>query len=324
MTSDFFDSNYPMSFAVYPSTQASATPKGIWLFDVDGTLIVSKSGRRFGNDNHDWVFLGSVPQTLNELAADGWLIALVSNQSDWKRTPAAKLRLESVQAALMTANGWVPWLLVATAGRKERDTLYRKPGRGLFDVLMSEITKSGGGPGGSELRMTGDAVGPDDAFPPYRWASSDRDFATSIGAEFSRPCDVFPPCEPFVPSATQELVILMGNAGSGKTTTGRKMAAASIVHIEQDNVGTHAAVRRAVLAGLNSGNSVVVDATHGSAKNREPWIALARDRGIPCRILWHIRDGRSFNSLREKQVPEVAYAVYSKHFVEPTEFEIVY
>jgi len=314
-----------MSFVVYPSTQTTGVSKGIWLFDVDGTLIVSKSGRRFGGS--DWVFLGAVPQTLNALAADGWLIALVSNQSDW--TPDSQSRLEGVLAALKAANGWAPWLLVATAGRKERDTLYRKPGRGLFDVLMSKITKSGGpgGPGGPEmpgpgLRMTGDAVGPDDAFPPYRWATSDREFAAAICAEFSRPCDVFPACAPFVPSATQELVILMGNAGSGKTTTGRKMT--SVVHVEQDTVGTHAAVRRAVLAGLNSGNSVVVDATHGSAKNREPWIALARERGIPCRILWHIRDGRPFNSLREKPVPEVAYAVYSKHFVEPTEFEIVY
>jgi hypothetical protein len=62
----------------------------------------------------------------------------------------------------------------------------------------------------------------------------------------------------------------------------------------------------------------VVDATHGSEANRAPYQELAASLGIPFQIIWHIRDGRSFNALRPEPVPEVAYAVYTKHFVEPT------
>jgi bifunctional polynucleotide phosphatase/kinase len=172
--------------------------------------------------------------------------------------------------------------------------------------------------------MCGDAVGPADPFPPYRWADSDAAFATAIGAEFVRPCELFHPCEPPRALKIQELVILMGNPGSGKSSTGRLLASAGYVHIEQDVVGTKAAVKKAVLAGLATGASVVVDATHGSATNREPYLTLAAERGVFARILWHIRDGRPFNALRPKPVPEVAYAVYSKHFTVPEIAEIIY
>ena len=90
-------------------------------------------------------------------------------------------------------------------------------------------------------------------------------------------------------------------------------------------IGTKGAVAKAARAALVAKKSVVVDATHGSLTNREPLSKLAEDANVPYRILWHIRDGRAFNALREKPVPEVAYAVYSKHFVEPTKnVEIVY
>jgi hypothetical protein len=38
--------------------------------------------------------------------------------------------------------------------------------------------------------------------------------------------------------------------------------------------------------------------------------------------MWHVRDGRPFNALREKPVPEVAYAMYSKHFVDPRQGDV--
>jgi hypothetical protein len=91
------------------------------------------------------------------------------------------------------------------------------------------------------------------------------------------------------------------------------------VHIEQDAFSSKSAVLKAVKAALAAGSSVVVDATHGSAKNREPYIALT-----PCRILWHVRDGRPFNALRPAPVPEVAYAIYAKYFVRPAEATLIY
>lgn len=318
-----------MSFVLFPyagtvviaSPAVAAEGDRIFLLDIDATLITSKSGRRWAADADDWIFLGDVPATLNRLRVEGWIVALVSNQSDWKTSPAATAKIASILAALETANGWAPTCLVATATRKEKDTVYRKPGRGLYDVLLSHLGLTAAGV--SQLRMCGDAVGPADPFPPYRWADSDAAFATAIGATFVRPLDLFPPSPSMSPSATQELVLLVGNPGSGKSSTGRALAAAGYIHVEQDVVGTKAAVKRAVTAGLAAGKSVVVDATHGSQVNRDPYIALAAEKRVPLRIVWHIRDGRPFNALREKPVPEVAYAVYSKHFVAPVGERVV-
>ena len=309
-----------MNYELFASTQpAGPGPLSLYLIDIDGTMITSKSGKRWAADAEDWSWLGDVTGTLRKLAGEGWTVALVSNQSDWKVSSGPKAKIVAILDALEGAIGWKPWTLVATATRKEKDTVYRKPARGLYDVLLTAL-----GITPTKVRMCGDAVGSTDPFPPYRWADSDAAFATAIGAEFVRPCELFDPCDPPRALKIQELVILMGNPGSGKSSTGRLLASAGYVHVEQDVVGTKAAVKKAVLAALNAGASVVVDATHGSATNREPYLTLAAERGLFARILWHIRDGRPFNALREKPVPEVAYAVYSKHFTVPEIAEIVY
>jgi len=297
-----------MTYTIIPTTADNTGKTKLYLIDIDGTLVTSASGRRWAADQNDWIFVGPVEATLDKLHREGWIVALITNQSDWKNGPGPEAKIKSILAALQAANGWAPWCLVATATRKERDTLYRKPGRGLYDLLVKEL------PSITELRMCGDAVGPADPYPPYRWASSDADFATAVSATFVRPCDLFPSA-PVVPHEAQELILLMGNPGSGKSTIGRDLAIKGYIHIEQDKMASKAATKKAVISGLATGHSVVVDATHGSFTNREPYLSL----GVPVRIIWCIRDGRSFNALREKPVPEVAYAVYSKHFVRPAE-----
>ena len=299
-----------MTYQLFESTQPLIEgSKRVYLIDIDGTIVTSASGRRWASSAEDWVFLGPIPEKLQELRFHGWTVALITNQSAW--SPITEAKILSILAALQKANGWAPWCLVATASRKVKDTVYRKPARGLYDVLLTRIGSV------SVVQMCGDAVGPADPFPPYRWADSDAAFAAAIGATFVRPCDLFGFC--VVPAPTEKLVILMGPPGSGKSTTARLLAAAGYTHIEQDAFSSKGAVLKAVKAALATGSSVVVDATHSSAKNREPYMALA-----PSRILWHIRDGRPFNELRLAPVPEVAYAIYSKYFVRPTEATLVY
>ena len=311
-----------MTYELFASTQpTSGKSEGLYLIDIDGTLVTSKSGRRWAADASDWTFLtADVTGTLRRLHEEGWTVALITNQSDWKVSAAPAAKIASILTALEGAIGWRPWCLVATATRKEKDTVYRKPARGLYDVLLASL----GHTPPTSVRMCGDAVGPAEPCPPYRWADSDAAFAAAIGAEFVRPCELFKPFDPPRALKIQELVILMGNPGSGKSTTGRLLAAQGYIHVEQDVVGTKAAVKKAVLAALATGASVVVDATHGSTANREPYLTLAAELGLHPRILWHIRDGRPFNALRPKPVPEVAYAVYSKHFAVPEIAEIVY
>lgn len=295
-----------MTYTIIPTTADNVGKSKLYLIDIDGTLVTSASGRRWASSASDWIFLGPVPATLDRLHRDeGWIVALITNQSDWKNGPDPKDKITSILAALQEVNGWAPWTLIATATRKESDTLYRKPGRGLYDILVGAL------PVLTEVRMCGDAVGPTDPYPPYQWASSDFDFAKAVSATFVRPCELFPPCPSISISAGQEIILLMGNPGSGKSSIARDLVTKGYIHVEQDILKSKAATKKAVVAALSPGRSVVVDATHGSATNREPYLAL----GVPVRIIWCIRDGRPFNALREKPVPEVAYAVYSKHFI---------
>lgn len=303
-----------MNYHAFPSSQPINGGKKLALFDVDGTLVTSKSGRRWAANETDWIFLGDVPGTFKRYHDDGYTIALISNQSEWKLSDTPRAKFQSILDALTTANGWAPWCFIATAKVKEHDTIYRKPARGLYNLLLKEI-----GFTPTDVIMCGDACGKTDLYPPYRWSDSDYEFAKTIGSTFVRPLDVFPSTLTSGGSLKQEIVILVGNPGSNKSTTGRAFAEAGYIHLEQDVIGTKAAVLKAAKKAIAEKKSIVVDATHGSQTNRDPYIKLAKDSSVEYRIIWHIRDGRSFNALRDHPVPEVAYAIYTKHFVEPTE-----
>lgn len=309
-----------MSYKAFPSTQPSfgdAAPSRearLALFDLDGTLITSKSGRRWASDGDDWIFQGPVPAVFQRYATEGWTVAIITNQSKWncKGGKDSQTKVSTVLDALFAVNGWAPWCLVATGSTSE--ALYRKPARGLFNVLVREmgVTRL------EEAFYCGDAAGDDAARPEYRWTASDRDFATATGARFVTPDAIFG-LSAAAPAAMQEIAVLVGNMGSGKSTTARALEAAGYVHCEQDKLKTPAAMKRAVRAALAEGKSVVVDATHATAETRSPYLGIGLELKVPVRILWHIRDGRHYNALRyaEGRVPEVAYAMYSKRFMDP-------
>jgi bifunctional polynucleotide phosphatase/kinase len=305
-----------MSYKVFPSTQSSFPadhPVRLALFDRDGTLITSKSGHRWASDGDDWVFQGPVPAVFQRYATEGWTVAIITNQSKWnnKGGESAQAKVSTVLDALFAVNGWAPWCLVATGPPSE--ALYRKPARGLCAVLLREM----GNPTVSEAFYCGDAAGPDASRLEYRWAASDRDFAAATGVRFVTPDTIFG-LSTAVPAVSQEIAVLVGNMGSGKSTTARALEAAGYVHCEQDKLKTPAAMKKAVRAALTAGKSVVVDATHATAETRAPYLSIGAELRIPVRILWHIRDGRPYNEVRtEGHVPAVAFALYSKRFEDP-------
>ena len=305
-----------MAFHIIPSTQPSLStsdsPLRIALFDLDGTLTTSKKGKRWAMDADDWIFQGDVPAVFQRCSSEGWRVAIVTNQSGWAKGMTAHNKIKSVLDALLSVNGWAPSCFVATGPVDE--AIYRKPGRGLYDLFLKELGVSVSDV--AELIMCGDAAGSDASCPEYRWANTDAEFARSIGADFKTPEMIFGRASA-VPYSKQEIVILVGNMGSGKSTSAKALESSGYTHFEQDVLKTAAAVQRAANKALTNKKSVVIDASHSTAEHRAPYIVMAKARGIDCRILWHIRDGRPYNALRPHPVPEVAYAVYSKRFQDP-------
>ena len=190
----------------------------------------------------------------------------------------------------------------------------------------------------------GDACGIDDEFVPYRFSNVDKDFVFNVNQnlskndlhmEFIRAKDFFGSSDINI-STERELVILMGNPGSGKSTTAYKFQKAGYKIIVSDELKDKKKMVSFVELNCNFNHSVAIDALNYNSEMRASYIKIAKSYGYKIRILWHIRDGRCYNDLRglyektyygntvyfhTKPVPDIVYNVYSSKFEPPTECE---
>jgi DNA 3'-phosphatase len=325
------------------------------MFDIDYTLITPKNGKNpyslhQETDSHNYVYLGPIFDKFKALKNKGYTIALITNQMYWNRaTQEYHTKFENIQKDFEKELGWSPYIYIATNEK------FVKPNIAIF-VLFAGHLSDGFVINSTYLQKTtpiqgietpnffycGDASGKKDSFPPYRWSSVDRNYAYNISEAFNkyfnqsnlckyiRPISFFGGHTP-ITRAQQELVIMVGNPGSGKSSTsfrfkkrGYKVCVGEIVKNK---------LLDCVSENLHKGYSVIVDSMNYSRKGRERYIKLAQELKLPVRILWFIRDGRPFNTLRgynsekntvyahRKQVPDVVYNIYSKKFEEPTKEE---
>lgn len=304
-----------MTIKIFGPSNRPTTDK-FHIFDLDGTLAVSRSGKLYSTTAEDTLILPPVADKIADLKAAGYNILIVTNQTQFTADTIAKL-----QMVADTLN--VP--LLCAAGAKSPA---RKPAP---DMWYSYCMTAGIDPRSpSELHMTGDAAGPSSIYPAYRWAETDRLFADAIGATFHEPLDVFPLYHlPTIPDFLT-VTVMVGNQGSGKTNFAHQLAElAGHQHIEGDKFKTRAKMLTAAKTALIAGQSVIIDATNSSLERRKECYALADAVGAAKRVFWIPRDGRPFNALRQEgKVPPVAHAVYTKHFEDPrgdgVPIEIVY
>lgn len=292
----------PGLYMYIPSTLPKR-PKSLYMFDVDGTILTSVDGSVVSDENFE--FLGPIHDVFADLEKAGAIIALVSNQMYWKDVQKEKFkRLQILFPTVIQA--------VATG----KDSPYRKPEPAIFSEILAAI-----GAKPKHIHYSGDAIGPEADYPPYRWSNSDKAFAEAIGATFHEPHKFFPPSRPPLPDiGQQELVLFVGPPGSGKSTAAAAMAAdPDHIIVNQDTLGTKAKVIKAGAAAWSAGKSVIVDATNPTREKRREMIeGITGSAETPVRVIWFIRDGRPFNKLRPEPVPEIAYRIYTKNFERPT------
>lgn len=288
-------------------------------FDLDSTLTISKSGRQFTQDADDsiWAF-ESVPSKLKEFQDSGFTIVIFTNQARF--TNSTKQRIDHVRQSL-GEYGVHPFIFIATA-----DDNFRKPETGMRDLFKSLVEIEDDKVFSDVSFYVGDAAGSESDYPPYTWASSDLEFAEYCGILFYVPKDIFP--QPQLPtpnpSSTQEVILLVGNQGSGKSSTAAEFSKdnPNYVVISQDQYKTKDKVKRQMEIEFKSGKSVIIDRTNPAVSDRAEFISLAKQFGAKSiRIWWLARDGRPFNELRPKPVSKICYNIYSKNFEVPTEEE---
>ena len=120
------------------------------IFDVDGTIIKTKSGKTFPIDKDDWLLWHSNVKTkLNQLIDDGVRVIFLTNQNgiDTGKTNKTdfKLKIESILAKLE-----VDIEVFVVAG----SSIFRKPLPGTFYLLKEYL-----GMKSENILMVGDAAG---------------------------------------------------------------------------------------------------------------------------------------------------------------------
>lgn len=113
-----------------PDIDPITRTKGVLAFDMDGTIIVTKSGKTFATDKNDWkLFDSSIPQRLLTAYEEGYSLAIISNQKGAK-TPQDQLDVQSKFDAISRILS-VPIDMICS----HHDDIYRKPLPGMWEFL---------------------------------------------------------------------------------------------------------------------------------------------------------------------------------------------
>ncbi|XP_005990983.1 bifunctional polynucleotide phosphatase/kinase [Latimeria chalumnae] len=321
-------------------------------FDVDGTVITTRSGKVFPTGPDDWrILFPEVPKKLKQLQKDGYKIVFFTNQMGISR---GKLRPEVFKAkmeAILEMLGIPVQVLVATGMG-----IYRKPVLGMWDYLR-EKANDGVTVDLEESCYVGDAAGRPANWAPERkkkdFSCSDRLFALNAGLRFFTPEEFFlgwkkapfklpdfdprsldpqarlcdPPSATLV-SASSEVIVAVGYPASGKSTFFREfLLPEGYEHVNRDTLGTWQKCVSACEAALQRGQRVVIDNTNPEVESRSRYIDCAQKAGVPCRcfrFMASIDQAKHNNRFREMSgkdhvsVNDMVLNSYKSKFVAPS------
>ena len=323
-------------------TQVFDDKTKVYAFDLDHTIIKPKKGKRFSSSATDWEFFTDDIVTKVKELAKNYNIVIVSNQKGismgrvnkdlWKK------KLEDIADYLD-----IPLTVCAsTHGDK-----YRKPLTKMWDdniICDRDNSIYCGDAGGLGSRKILGKY--------YRdFSDSDLKFALNLGVQFVHR-DVFVfgnkykkqlavdypldldklKVEKYKPfkKRTKEMIIMIGYPGSGKSYYCNKyIVPKGYKYINQDTLKTAKKCVEEAEKQIINKKSIVIDNTNPSVKARLPYINLAKKYG------WKIR-GIVFKTSKElsmhnnyyrhimtdrKTVPNIAYNIYKKNYVEPNKDE---
>ena len=81
-------------------------------------------------------------------------------------------------------------------------------------------------------------------------------------------------------SEKKQLIVLVGVPGSGKSTFAKKLEKAGYIRVNQDDLGSRKACKRAVENAFNNKQKVVVDRCNFDVNQRKCWLDLAETHGV--------------------------------------------
>uniref|UniRef100_A0A224YIN2 Bifunctional polynucleotide phosphatase/kinase n=1 Tax=Rhipicephalus zambeziensis TaxID=60191 RepID=A0A224YIN2_9ACAR len=302
---------------IFNSEKLEHKPK-IAAFDLDGTLITTKSGKVFPVNSADWrILLSATEARLRSLVEEGYKIVIITNQRGLAKSQSHEADFKNkVERVLKTLA--VPAQVYVSVGHG----FYRKPAPGIWHYLESH------GNGGIPIDLkesfyVGDAAGRPANWEPKRkkdFSCSDRLFALNIGVTFYTPEEFFlkrpaakfdlpqfdPRAVPGLPLAEvvastkpsedkflngddlpadhTEVVVLVGYPASGKSHFAKEyLISKQYAHINRDMLKSAQKCIEECERALRRGQSAVIDNTNPDPESRKRFIDIARKHGCECR-----------------------------------------
>jgi bifunctional polynucleotide phosphatase/kinase len=347
--------NYKVGYITYIPRYRAFTKMA--AFDLDDTLITTSSGKAFPTNVYDIaLWHNNVKKKLTEIPKD-YLIVIFTNQggigkhklsySDFMTRTGKAFRLlglvnddDDEEEDYDENSTERPFCLFAAVN----EDMYRKPNLGMFDVLCKyhNIT---------EGFFVGDAAGRDNDHNDtdrkfamnittthfdckfmtpdnYFLGKSERDFIVSgpnfdiLRKRMSQVVDV-------TESAIQEIVLIVGPPGAGKSTFCKKYFP-NYAYVNQDTLKTLIKCIKSCRDHVAAGRSVIIDNTNPSIATRKRYIDIALDANIEIRVVHldttitvakHLAKMREIDAQKRKimctHLPKIAWGMYNKNYEAP-------
>lgn len=286
----------------------------IAAFDMDGTLITTKTGKKFPIDSNDWKWLfPEIIPKLRQLAEDNYHLVVFTNQKGLssKKTPPKDLEIkfQAIRQELLIHIDFVA---------SSKDDYYRKPLTGMWDFLLERYKYQESQIDRENSFYVGDAAGRPDGWKFGKlkdFSASDRYFAHNIKLSFFTPEQFFLKDEHSLPelpvnpiseymkscdlivanklksnfllhidSLVYEniplMIIMIGPPSSGKSSLAKEIiehCENDAVRINQDTFKTSAKCLKATKEALNNRQTMVIDNTNASKSGRHNYLSLLKD-----------------------------------------------
>lgn len=303
-------------------------------FDLDYTIIKTKSKKIFPINKNDWMWLyPNIPNKLEQLWKDGFSIVFISNQLG---LTTGKVKQEDFEFKINRIANQLNFPLIFLAA--PHDDNYRKPRIGLWkylnDINKVKINKKKSfyvGDMAGRIKINGKKADKYD---------SDRKFAKNIKIKFYTPeeyflndkerpwtykgymLDYITKSEPlkFKP-LKKTMLMIAGYPGSGKSTFAKKHN--KFKHFCKDIYGSKT-VKKLDEYMINN-NPVLVEGLFYLNSQRKPYLNLAKKYGYKIKYIelltskdlsYHLNIYRSLK-YKEKKIPMVVYHTYNKRYEKP-------
>ncbi len=334
---------------VYNLPKKNNKIKRIIGFDLDSTLIKTKSGKKYAVSKDDWEYNYSVVQDKVKNLPEDIYVIIVSNQKGLK----SKSQKDDYKYKIEHLDFGRKFTLFAAL-----TDVYRKPSSHIFEKFIAPIGMRPDGPIRiSSFMFVGDAAGRQGDF-----ADSDRMFAENIRMRFPGVNVYFRTPEKFfniTTKASQEivhvekfnpqkyldmptfdispiveqiknfetLVIMVGPPASGKSTLAKKLSYKTGADILNNDSQTPRVVQKRFAEIVKSGKltrSIIIDNTNPDDASRNKFIDKVTTGPILILIMPQDRDLiKQLYHCRVRQtsilIPDVVYNIYYKKYSRPTE-----